>query len=295
MDTFDLPFFLEISLAGIGQGGLYVLTGIAFVIIYKATKVVNLAIGEILMLGAYIYLGLTTAALLPIWAAVLATLAGGALAGLVIERIMIRPMLGRSPISVFMITIGLASILAGFVEMTWGSGPRRIPDFLPTDPIFIGDLYLSGKTGYAFLIAAVAITITLLLFRFWRGGVALRATAEDQGAAYMMGINVPMVFSVSWITACMAAAGTGLLVGSIGGLSPQMGVFGLSVLVVVIVGGLDSMLGTLTAGLFIGWIEAIAGTYLGGEYELLVTFSVLVVVLLIRPYGLFGTHEIERL
>lgn len=295
MGDFDWLFFFEISLAGIGQGGLYAVTGIAFVIIYKATKVVNLAIGEILMLGAYIFLGLTSATLMPLWAAVLLTLAGGALAGMIIERVMIRPMMGRSAISVFMITIGLASILAGFVEMVWGSGPRRIPDFLPTEPIFIGNAYLSGKTGYSFLIAAIAIAVILLLFRFWRGGVALRATAEDQGAAYMMGINVPMVFSLSWIAACTAAAGTGLLVGSIGGLSPQMGVFGLSVLVVVIVGGLDSMLGTLIAGLLIGWIEAIAGTFLGGEFELLVTFSVLVFVLLLRPHGLFGTHEIERL
>ena len=133
------------------------------------------------------------------------------------------------------------------------------------------------------------------LFRFWRGGVALRATASDQAAAYSVGINVPRVFSLAWVASAMLAAISGIIVGSIGGISSSMGVFGLSVLVVVIVGGLDSVLGALVGGILIGLIEALAGAYLGGEYKLLATFIVLVAVLLVRPYGLFGTHEIERL
>jgi branched-chain amino acid transport system permease protein len=106
---------------------------------------------------------------------------------------------------------------------------------------------------------------------------------------------VPRVFSLSWVIACMTAGAAGMLVGAIGGISPTMGIFGLSVLVVVIVGGLDSVLGALVAGLFIGLLEALTGAYLGGEFKTLTTFSLLVVVLMIRPYGLFGTHEIERL
>jgi len=134
-----------------------------------------------------------------------------------------------------------------------------------------------------------------VVFRFWRGGVALRATASDQAAAYSVGINVPRVFSLAWVASAMLAAISGIIVGSIGGISSSMGVFGLSVLVVVIVGGLDSVLGALIGGILIGLIEALAGAYLGGEYKLLATFIVLVAVLLVRPYGLFGTHEIERL
>ena len=145
------------------------------------------------------------------------------------------------------------------------------------------------------LIAIVLIATVLLVFRFWRGGVALRATASDQAAAYSMGINVPRVFSLAWVVSAMLAALSGIIVGSIGGISSSMGVFGLSVLVVVIVGGLDSVLGALVGGLLIGLIEALASSYLGGEYKLLATFIVLVIVLMIRPYGLFGTHEIERL
>lgn len=291
----DWLFFTEVSLAGLGNGGLYALTGLAFVLIYKATRVINLAIGEILMLGAYIFFGFSAGAALPHWLAIVLTLAVAGVFGAVVERTLIRPMLGENPISVFMVTVGLGSILVGFVELVWGATPLRLPDFMPDQPVFIGEAYLSAKVATAFVVAAIMVTGFLLLFRFWRGGVALRATAGDQGAAYSMGINVPKVFSLAWVIACVTAAAAGMLVGAIGGISPTMGVFGLSVLVVVIVGGLDSVLGALVAGLFIGVLEALAGAFLGGEYKLLATFSLLVVVLMIRPFGLFGTHEIERL
>ncbi|MBQ8103750.1 MAG: branched-chain amino acid ABC transporter permease [Afipia sp.] len=291
----DWLFLFEVVLSGLGSGALLALTGIAFVLIYKATKVINLAVGEMLMLGAYFFFGLTISLTLPIWLAVILTLVGGGILGGVFERVLIRPMLGESPISVFMVTVGLSSVLIGFVEFIWGGDPRTLPSFLPSKPIFIGDAYVSPKIAVCFAIASILIAVFLLVFRTWRGGVALRATATDQGAALSCGINVPAVFSVSWIVAGMAAAGSGILIGSIGGISPNMGVFGLSVLVAVIVGGLDSIAGALVAGLAIGVVEALVGTYMGGEYKLLVTFSILVVALMIRPYGLFGTVEIERL
>lgn len=294
MET-DWLLLAEVSLAGLGTGGLYALTALAFVVIYKATRVVNLAIGEILMLGAYAFFGLAAGWALPWWVAVLGALAVAGLFGAAVERIVIRPMLGESPISVFMVTIGLGSMLVGLVELIWTADPHRLPEFMPNTPIFIGEAFLAPKIGYGFLVAAAVILIFVLLFRFWRGGVALRATASDQAAAYSVGINVPGVFSLAWVVACMVAAGAGILVGSIGGISSTMGVFGLSVLVVVIVGGLDSVPGALVAGLLVGLIEALAGSYLGGEFKLLATFSLLVAVLMVRPYGLFGTREIERL
>jgi branched-chain amino acid transport system permease protein len=291
----DWLFFTEVSLAGLGAGALYALTGVAFVLIYKATRVVNLAIGEILMLGAYAFFGFAATAGLPVWAAIPLTIAVGALAGAVIERVLIRPMLGESPISVFMVTVGLGSILVGLVELAFGADPLRLPEFLPNDPIFIGEAYLAPKVAYGFMAAALLIALALGALRFSRAGVALRATAGDQGAAYSVGIDVGRVFSLSWIAACATAAGAGIVVGAIGGISPTMGVFGLSVLVVVIVGGLDSVAGALIGGLLIGLIEALAGAFLGGEYKLLATFGLLVLILMVRPYGLFGTHEIERL
>ncbi|NLC36156.1 MAG: branched-chain amino acid ABC transporter permease [Alcaligenaceae bacterium] len=291
----DWLFFAEITLAGLGAGGLYALTGLAFVIIYKSTGVVNLAIGEMLMLGAYLCFGFATGMGLPIWIAIALAVAGSGLAGGVIERIAIRPMLGESPISVFMVTVGLASVLIGVVELIWTADPRRMPNIVPDKAIFIGEAFVSSKVFYGFFVTIILISIVLLVFRYWRGGVALRATASDQPAAYSMGINVPRVFSLSWVVAAMIAAVAGVIVGSIGGISPAMGVFGLSVLVVVIVGGLDSVLGALVAGMAIGLIEAWASGFLGGEYKIVATFIVLIVVLMIRPYGLFGTREIERL
>lgn len=291
----DWAYLFEICLTGLSSGGLYALAALAFVVVYKATRVVNIAIGELLMVGAYLFFTFSATFALPLWLAIPAAVLGSGLLGAVIERTMIRPLLGEPPISVFMVTIGLGSVLVGLVELIWTADQRRLPEFMPKQPIMVGEAFLAPKVFWGAMIALLFITAVLLLFRFWRGGVALRATASDQAAAYSVGINVPRVFSLAWVASAMLAAVSGIIVGSIGGISSSMGVFGLSVLVVVIVGGLDSVLGALVAGLLIGVVEALAGSYLGGEYKQLATFILLVVVLMVRPYGLFGTHEIERL
>lgn len=291
----DFLFFLEVSLAGLGSGALLSLTALAFVLIYKATQVINLAISEILMMGAYIFFAFAAGLGLSPWLALPLAIAGGGVIGGIVERGVIRRMLGESPISIFMVTVGLGSVLVGLVEFIWGANPRTLPDFIGSAPVFLGELYVSRKIAVGFCVAAAVIAIFLVLFRYWRGGVALRATASDQAAAYSCGINVPAVFSLSWIIGCGAAAGAGVLLGAIGGISPTMGAFGLSALVVVIVGGMDSVAGALIAGLVIGLVEAWAGTYLGGEYKSVSTFLILILMLMVRPYGLFGTREIERL
>ncbi|AVC42866.1 branched-chain amino acid ABC transporter permease [Achromobacter ruhlandii] len=291
----DGLFFLEVTLAGLGSGGLYALAALAFVIVYKATRVVNIAIGEFLMMGAYVFYAFAAGMAWPVWAAIAGAVALSAALGALVERLTIRPMLGESPISVFMITVGLASILVGVVELIWTADQRRLPEFMPRAPVIVGEAFVAPKVFYGFWVALALVLLVLAVFRYWRGGVALRATASDQGAAYAMGINVPRVFSLSWAAAGAIAAVSGVIVGAIGGISSSMGVFGLSVLVVVIVGGLDSVAGALVGGIFIGLLEAWAGAYLGGEYKLLATFVVLVAVLMMRPYGLFGTREIERL
>ncbi|MFY2999086.1 branched-chain amino acid ABC transporter permease [Achromobacter xylosoxidans] len=291
----DGLFFLEVTLAGLGSGGLYALAALAFVIVYKATRVVNIAIGEFLMMGAYVFYAFAAGMAWSVWAAIAGAVALSAVLGALVERVTIRPMLGESPISVFMITVGLASILVGVVELIWTADQRRLPEFMPRAPVMVGEAFVAPKVFYGFWVALALVLLVLAVFRYWRGGVALRATASDQGAAYAMGINVPRVFSLSWAAAGVIAAVSGVIVGAIGGISSSMGVFGLSVLVVVIVGGLDSVAGALVGGIFIGLLEAWAGAYLGGEYKLLATFVVLVAVLMMRPYGLFGTREIERL
>ena len=291
----DWLLFFEVTLAGLGSGGLYALAGLAFVLIYKATRVVNLAIGEMLMMGAYFMFAATSQLGWPIWVGIVLAILGSGLLGLLAERVLIRPMLGESPISVFMVTVGLSSILVGTVELVWGADQLRLPSFMPSDPILIGEAMLAPKIFYGFLVAAGLIAAVLITFSLWRGGVALRATASDQAAAYSMGINVPRVFSLAWAVAAMVAAVAGIVVGSISSLSPSMGVFGLAVLVVVIVGGLDSVPGALVGGVLVGLVESWTGMYLGGQYKLVATFSLLVLILIVRPYGLFGTREIERL
>ena len=290
----DWLFFGEISLAGLAMGGLYALIALGFVIIYKATRVINFAIGEIMMFAASLFLACAGGMEMSPWIALPLAVIGGSILGGVIEKTMIRPMLGESPISVVMVTIGIASILVGLVEFVWTADPQLLPNFLPREPVFIGELYLAPKIAYGFLIGSALLIVYLLYFRFSRGGVALRATASDQAAAYSMGINVRRVFNMAWVFGSLAASLAGVLVAATGGLSPQFGIIGLSVLVVVIVGGLDSILGALVAGVFIGWLETVAGAYLGGEYRMPATFLVLAIILVIRPYGLFGTHEIER-
>jgi len=285
----------EVCLAGVGSGGLYALTALAFVLIYKSTKVVNLAIGEMLMFGAYFMLSFSAGLGLPIGLAIPASLLMSAALGALVERVVIRPMLGESPISSLMVTIGLSSIFIGLVELIWSADQQRLPEFLPNTAIRIGDAFVSPKIFWGFWIAVSLIAVVLVVFRYWRGGVALRATASDQTAAYSMGIHVPRVFSMAWIAASVIAGVAGIVVGSIGGLSSAMGSFGLSVLVVVIFGGLDSIMGALVGGIIVGLLEAVTGFYLGGEFKILATFTLLLAILMVRPYGLFGTHEIERL
>ena len=291
----DWGYLFEVCLTGLLGGGLYALAGLAFVMVYKATRVVNLAIGEMLMAGGYLFFTFAAMWALPLWLAIPAAVLASGVLGAVIERTMIRPLLGEPPISAFMVTIGLGSVLVGLVEMIWSADQRRLPDFLPAKAITVGDAFLAPKVFGGAVTAPVSTAPVLLVSPYGRAGVARPATASDQAAAYAVGINVPRVFSLSWVVSAMLAAVSGIIVGSIGGISSSMGVFGLTVLVVVIVGGLDSVLGALVAGLLVGLVEGLAGAYLGGEYKLLGTFIVLVFILMVRPYGLFGTHEIERL
>ncbi len=291
----DLSFFIESSLAGLATGAIYALVALGFVIIYKATKVINFAIGEIMMISAYFFLTFAGILQWSIWLALPAAVICGGLLGGLTEKIIIRPMLGESPIAVVMVTIGLSNILVGAAQIFWGGGPQVLPDFLPRKPIFIGDLYVSSKIAYSALIAIVMVACYLVYFRFSRGGVALRATASDQAASFSMGISVPRVFNFAWIFGCMAAAMAGVLVAASGGLSPNSGGMALAILVVVIFGGLDSILGALVGGLIVGWLETIAGAFWGGEYKMIAIFTLLTFVLIIKPHGLFGTKEIERL
>ena len=291
----DWVIFFESSIAGLATGAVYALVALGFVVIYKSTRVINFALGEIMMFCAYLFLTFYEIVGLPWWVALIAALVAGALFGSITERLVIRPMLGESQVSVVMITIGLGSVLIGSAELFWSGNPQIIPTYLPDEPIFIGEMYLAPKIAYSAIIAVAVLSAGLAYFRFSRAGVAFRATASEQKAAFSMGINVPRVFNIAWIAGGMAMSLAGILVATSGGLSPQMGAVALSILVVVILGGLDSILGALIGGLIVGWVEIMTAAYLGGEYRLMATFVLLALILVVRPYGLFGTKTVERL
>ena len=291
---------LQLLASGVVTGGIYALVAMGFVVVYKATRVINFATGEFMMLGAFVAWTVMTALEAPFAAALLAALLFAALLGTATERLVLRPLLGQRSISVIMVTIGMAAIFKGLAQIAWSGDYRSYPAIFPRAPVELGPIILPSRQFYPFLIALGAIAVVGLGFRFTRTGVSMRATADDQAAAFGMGIDIRRVFSLSWSLAAMTAAVAGIVVGIIGGISPQLGAIGLRTFPVVILGGLDSIGGALLGGVIIGVLENLAGGYIdplldGTSVKEVVPFVVLVVTLMIRPYGLFGTREVERL
>jgi branched-chain amino acid transport system permease protein len=292
--------FLQLLASGVVTGGIYALVAVGFVIVYKATGVINFATGELMMLGAFFAYTAMSAARAPFALALLvAVVAAGGL-GALVERVVLRPLLGQRAISVIMVTIGLSSIFKGVAQMIWSGEYRSFPPIFPRAPLLLGPVILPSRQVWPFAIALAAILLVGLGFRFTRTGTAMRATAGDQQAAFAMGIDIRRVFSLSWSLAAVTAAIAGVVVGTIGGISPQLGAIGLRMFPVVILGGLDSIPGALVGGIAIGILENMAGGYLdplleGGGVKEVVPFVALVAIVMIRPYGLFGTREVERL
>ena len=294
-----MDLFLEVSLVGLAVGGVYALIALGYVLVYRATRVINFAHGNIMMVGAYFFFTFATLLGLPWGIALALTLAAAALFGAGLERVLLRPLLRREPTVAIMATFGLAFALHGLVQIIWGGQDFFLPSIFPDAPIIIpaahGAMYLPANIGYGALVALAAIGVLLVLLRYTRVGLALRAVASDQVAASGVGINVPVTFNLTWASAAASAALAGVVVGSITTLNPTMGMLGLAVLGVVILGGLDSPAGAIVAGLIVGWLQALAGFYLSGAYRDVVPYVVLLVILLLRPHGLFGTPRVERL
>jgi len=295
-----VDYLVQLLASGVVTGGIYALIAIGFVVVYKATGVINFATGELMMLGAFFAWTAMTAAALPFAAALLVAVACSALVGAAVERVVLRPLLGQRAIAVIMVTIGLSSIFKGLAQIVWSGEYRSFPDIFPRRPVILGPVVLPSRQAYPFLIALAAIALLWALFRFTRTGTAMRATTDDQATAFGMGIDIRRVFSLSWILAAVTAALAGIVIGAIGGISPQLGAVGLRIFPVVILGGLDSIGGALVGGVVMGILENLAGGYLdpllpGGGVKEVAPFAALVLILMVRPYGLFGTRDIERL
>lgn len=287
--------FLEYSLLGLLSGGVTALIALSFVLIYKGTGVVNFAVGEVMMLGAYLYyVGAVTFGLAPWLAFVLALVLIAALEVLV-ERAVLRPLSGQPAVAVLMATIGMASIVHGGVEAFWGGDTYSPPTLLPRTPLMLGDILIPGTVLGNFAVAAALIGAFLAFFRYSKTGIALRATASDPVTAATLGININYSQRLTWVLSGLVGTVAGVLIASSAGLSPLLAAAALSVFAAIILGGLDSILGAIVASLIIGWVESIAAGYLGGKSRDVVPYVVVLAILVVKPYGIFGTRTIERL
>ncbi len=294
----DSVFFSSQIITGLATGGIYALVALGFVLIYKSTDVINFAQGDLLMVGAYVGWALTTAGL-PFPVAFVLTLIVAALLGLLIERIVLRPMIGEPIIAVIIVTLGLSSMLRGMVFFVASTEVRRFPeDIFPITPFQLGPFLVPQIYAWALAIAALAVLVLTGFFRFSRQGIALRAAADDQQAAMSMGIRISWAFALSWALSAAVAAAAGILLGNLTGVNFTLADIGLQVFPVVILGGLDSIPGAIVGGLLIGVLQNLASGYLdpcvGGGLKNVFPFFVLVAILMLKPYGLFGRERIER-
>jgi branched-chain amino acid transport system permease protein len=294
----EMWFFLQLLIQGLAVGSVYALVALGFVLIYKASSVINFAQGELLMVGAYVCLVLLTTFQVPFWAAFFLTMAFSVILALVIERLVLRPMIGEPAISIIMITIGLSLVLKSSIAAIWGTQIKVFPPIFPQTPVMLGEIVVSQVYIYTFLASMAFLILFALFFKYSRMGIAMRATANSNQVALSMGISVKKVFAISWCVAAVVSAVGGILIGNINGVNSTLGSVGLKVFPAVILGGLDSIPGAVIGGLIIGILENLSGGYLdhffGGGVKEVAPFVILVVILMIKPYGLFGTEEIER-
>ncbi|MBA2730709.1 MAG: branched-chain amino acid ABC transporter permease [Euzebyaceae bacterium] len=285
--------FVQLTVTGLANGAILALAALGFALIYKATGVINFAQGAFLLVGAYTIFAAVGFGLH--WSlAVAVAVVIAVLLGMLIERLVLRPMIGESPVAVIMVTIGLASVLQGIVQVFFGTRPQRMPVFIPTGGAQLAGATVPTERLFAIVLAAVVLGAFSLFFTRSRHGIAMRAVADDQQAALTMGISVRRVFAMAWALAAVSAVLGGLLVANITGVSGEVAGFGLIVFPVVILGGLDSIPGTMVGGAIIGLLVQYTAGYLDGALSQVVPYIVLVLILMVRPYGLFGEVRIER-
>lgn len=290
-------FLASLIVNGLVVGALYALIALGFVLIYKSSGVINLAQGELVLLGAYIGLLFTATFKVPFLLALLLSLVVSAFVGLAVERVVLRRFIGEPAISVIMVTLGLAFILRALMNLFWGTELRSFAGVFSQQPVVIGPIRLAEVFLWSLVGAVVLLVALTAFFKYSLLGIAMRATADDEQAAMSMGISVRRVLAATWAVAAIVSAVGGIFLGNIAGVNPLLTNYGLKVLPVAILGGLDSVPGAILGGFIIGILENLAGGYLDpiwpGVKEV-APFVVLVLILLVRPYGLFGKEIIER-
>lgn len=295
--NFELLF--QLILNGIIVGALYGVVAMSFVLIYKATQVVNFAQGEFLLIGAWVCWAIMTQWQVPFLWGFLLTLAFMTVFGVLLQVVVLRPLIGEPIISVIMVTIGLSIFFQALMKWMFGVFAQPFPPIFAAATTSVLGLHV--QTVY---LLSLAISIAIMagfgwFFKYSRMGLAMRATAFNQQVAQSLGISVRQVFAMSWAISAMVSAVAGIVVGVVNGVSSALSVFGIKVFPAVILGGLDSVVGGVAGGLIIGLLENlfhfIDDQFLnwGNMYEI-APYYVLIIILMIKPYGLFGTKDIER-
>jgi branched-chain amino acid transport system permease protein len=293
-----MMYHIELLLNGLMVGALYSLIALGFVLIYKASDVINFAQGELVMFAGYIVAASLQLYGLPLLLAILLGLGGMILLGYLVETIVLQHLVGRPVVAIIMATIGLASFLQGLAPFFWGIETKNIPLPISDEPLFLGDILLNRIEVIAGGLSLVLFGVVGWLFTKSRTGIALRAIADDQQVSLAMGIDVRSHFAVAWAIAGVVALMGAMIWGNAIGVDVQLALVGLKVFPVVILGGLDSILGALVGGLIVGAVESMAAgfidPYVGGGTKDFTPYVLMIVVLMVRPYGLFGKEDIER-
>jgi branched-chain amino acid transport system permease protein len=293
-----LPYFIQLFASGIAVGCLYALIALGFVLIIKATDVLNFAHGEILMISALLCYFLMAKYHFSFMAAALITVVIAAILGVLTERLVLRPMLGEPIFAVVMITIGLSIFLRSMAGILFGHDNYVFPSPFPKAPVHLAGITLSMTQIWVMICTALLVIIFFVFFKYSRMGLAMRGTANNQETALLMGISTKRVFAMVWGIAFMTAAIAGIFLANVMVVNIGLTFTAISAFPAIILGGLESIPGAIIGGLAIGVIENLVGGYLdqviGGGVKDVTPFVVLFLILMFKPYGLFGKEEIER-
>lgn len=294
-----MTFFLQLVVTGFALGMVYALVAIGFVIILKCSDAFNIAQGHFVMIGGYLgYTFLVTFGL-PIWASLLLAIVTAIIMGLLIERLTLRPLVGQPVLAVIMMTIALSTVFEGLATLIWGGEYKAYHGVLPTVTLRLGELSIPSETSIGMIVSVIAVGILMLLFRYTKIGLAMRATADDVQVVQSAGIKVTSVYALSWVIACVVGVIGGILLGGVSGVMIPLAEVGIKAFAVVLLGGVNSIGGAIVAGIILGVLENVAAGYLdpllpGGGLANVFPFIVMIIVLILRPYGLFGQVRIER-
>ena len=293
-----MELFLMTLTTGIMVGGIYALVALGWVLIYKCSGVLNLAMGELTLIGAYVTLTFYEMGF-PFVLAVLCTMVVGIVLGILTERIFLDKLIGEPILTVIMVTVGLSFFFKGMIEFIWGTDTKVFdPPIFPLKPIKVGFIEVSPVYLWSFILAIVLLVVFVAFFKYTRWGLSMQATADDETAALSLGVSARFVYAAAWAIAFISAGVGGALLGNINGVNISVGYLGLLVLPAVVLGGLNSVPGAIVGGIIIGVLQNLSGTYLdqyfpGGVKEIM-PFAFMTVFLLFKPYGLWGWERIER-